>query len=61
MKTKDELNAIKAEVEALNAKLGQLTDKELEQVTAGMKIVVIKTSQESSNTSDKNGFVPLPY
>ena len=35
MKTKEELNALKNEVEALNAKLGELTEEEMEQVTGG--------------------------
>lgn len=61
MKTKEELNALKAEIEALNEKLSQLSEEELEQVTGGMKIVVIKTQNGSSNTNDKNSFVPLPY
>ena len=42
MKTKEELNALKAEYDSLNRKLGELTDDEIEQVTGGMKIVVIK-------------------
>ena len=35
MKTKEELNAIKTEVEMLNKKLTELTDEELKQVTGG--------------------------
>ena len=35
MKTKEELNAIKTEVEMLNKKLTELTDDELEQVSGG--------------------------
>ena len=35
MKTKEELNALKEEVEALNKKLAELTKEELEQVTGG--------------------------
>ena len=35
MKTKEELNALKNEVEALNKKLAELTDEELEQVAGG--------------------------
>ena len=35
MKTKEELNALKEEVEALNKKLHELTDEELEQVSGG--------------------------
>ena len=36
MKTKEELNALKKEVEALNKKLAELTEEELEQVTGGV-------------------------
>ena len=36
MKTKEELNAIKEEVEALNRKLSELTGDELAQVTGGL-------------------------
>ena len=36
MKTKEELNVLKNEVEALNAKLGELTDDEMEQVIGGI-------------------------
>ena len=35
MKTQEELNAIKAEIEALNKKLNELSDEELEQVSGG--------------------------
>ena len=35
MKTKEELNALKNEVEALNKKLAELTEEELEQVNGG--------------------------
>ena len=34
-KTKEELNKLKEEVEAVNEKLQELTDEELEQVTGG--------------------------
>ena len=36
MKTKEELNALKKEVEALNKKLAELTDEELVQVSGGV-------------------------
>ena len=36
MKTKEELNAIRNEVEALNRKLAELTDEELAQVSGGL-------------------------
>ena len=35
MKTKEELNEIKEEAEALNRKLSELTDDEMEQVIGG--------------------------
>ena len=35
MKTKEELDALKEEVEAMNKKLAELTEEELEQVTGG--------------------------
>lgn len=35
MKTKEELNAIKKEVETLNAKLAELTEEELKDVVGG--------------------------
>ena len=36
MKTKEELNALKKEVEALNKKLAELTEDELAQVSGGI-------------------------
>ena len=35
MKTKEELSALKEEVETLNRKLAELTEEELEQVSGG--------------------------
>ena len=35
MKTKEELNALKEEIEKLNRKLAELTEEELEEVTGG--------------------------
>ena len=37
MKTKEELNSLKEEIETLNKKPCELTDEELEQVTGGFK------------------------
>ena len=37
-KTKKELNKLKEEVKSLNEKLTELTDKELEQVSGGLKL-----------------------
>ena len=38
MKTKEELNALKEEVETVNRKLHELTEEELAQVTGGGKV-----------------------
>ena len=38
MKTVEELNALKEEVETLNKKLAELTDEELEQIAGGGKM-----------------------
>ena len=40
MKTADELVALKEEVEALNEKLRELTEEELEQVTGGYHVPI---------------------
>ncbi len=40
MKTKEELNALKEEVETLNKKLHELTEEELEQVSGGSENVI---------------------
>ena len=53
MKSKEELNALKKEVEALNKKLAELNENELEQVTGGMKIVVIKTPKIPDPTDEQ--------
>ena len=37
MKTKEELNALKEEVETLNKKLAELTEEELAQVSGGVE------------------------
>ena len=39
MKTKEELDELKNEIDALRAKCEELTDEELEQVTGGMKAI----------------------
>ena len=39
MKTKEELNALKEEVETVSRKLAELTDEELAQVSGGAKAV----------------------
>ena len=40
MKSKEELNKIKKEVEAVNEKLAELTPEEIAQVTGGMREVI---------------------
>ena len=40
MKTKEELNALKEEVETLNKKLAELTEEELEQVNGGFENLI---------------------
>ena len=39
MKTQEELNALKEEVEAVNEKLAELTDEEIKQVSGGLEPV----------------------
>ena len=46
MKTKEELNALKEEVETLNKKLAELTDEELAQVSGGLVPVNYKPGLE---------------
>ena len=43
MKTKEELNALKEEVETLNRKLAELTEEELSQVSGGEMDFLIVT------------------
>ena len=44
MKTKEELNELKEEVETVNEKLHELTDEELEQVSGGYMKVQVEPS-----------------
>ncbi len=48
MKTKEELNALKEEVETVSRKLAELTDEELEQVAGG-------NGEDQAYTCDKCG------
>ena len=50
MKTKEELNVIKEEVETLNKKLAELTDEELEQYSGGDFIPEVECATKN-NTS----------
>ncbi len=54
MKTKEELNALKEEVETLNRKLHELTPDELEQVT-GEWIAAIADAKFASVAEGKPG------
>ena len=45
MKTKDELDAIKEEIDALNKKLAELTDDELAQVSGGVLPYYTETTE----------------
>ena len=57
MKTKEELNALKEEVETLNKKLAELTEEELAQVSGGWVYRDIEISLESENgEEEKQGF-----
>ena len=63
MKTKEELNALKEEVETLNKKLAELTDEELAQVAGGWVYQDIEISLESENSEEEKrgynvGFFP---
>ena len=49
MKTKEELNALKEEVETLNKKLAELTDEELAEVTGGTKFSTSFDRPDNSN------------
>ena len=62
MKTERELNALKEEVEALNRKLAELTEEELEQVTGGAMITnqnmaAINTQKKYNKLYGKTGTV----
>ena len=49
MKSKEELNALKEEIETLSRKLKELTEEELAQVTGGWFYRDIEISLESEN------------
>ena len=42
MKTKEELNALKEEVETVNKKLAELTEEELTQVSGGLLLPIFR-------------------
>ena len=51
MKTKEELAALKEEVETLNEKLAELTEEELEQVSGGKLIVICDDDCENCHST----------
>ncbi|MBQ0109992.1 MAG: DUF5320 domain-containing protein [Clostridiales bacterium] len=53
MKTKEELNALKEEVEALNKKLAELSKEELAQVNGGWFYRDIEITLETENGEGK--------
>ena len=72
MKTKEELNALKNEVEGLTAKLAELSEEELKQVTGGIlpkdyyENIILNSPEQDNNIlqtykkgigSDKNAKV----
>ena len=59
MKTKDELSAIKEEVDALNKKLSELTEEELAEV-AGGAVTGIKNMKEREIAGFFGGIVRFP-
>ena len=57
MKTKEELNTLKEEVDILNKKLAELTEDELKQVSGGIHIFDKELeSPGNSGTSDFAGY-----
>ena len=48
MKTKEELNALKEEIETVSRKLAELTEEELAQVTGGYALDILGTSLSCS-------------
>lgn len=55
MRNKDELNALKNEVNALNAKLAELSEEELKEVTGGWTYSDIEiTLGMDGSTSERN-------
>ena len=62
MKSKEELNALKEEVETLNRKIHELTEEELEQVTGGASAIGADPTLGQNNdmeTNDVRGFTPF--
>ena len=47
-KTKEELNALKEEVETLNKKLHELTEEELAQVSGGARLILTEDPESTA-------------
>lgn len=60
MKTREELNEIKNEVDALSEKLKELSEEEMKEVTGGMKIVVIKSTKDACETEAPGSLGKVP-
>ena len=58
MKTEEELNALKAEVETLNKKLHELTDEELAHVNGGGVLVITYTDEDGQECSHTSALRP---
>ena len=56
MKTKEELNALKEEVEKLNHKLAELTEDELKLVTGGRPLILQGRPKTESGIQCQTGF-----
>ncbi|MBQ0143125.1 MAG: class IIb bacteriocin, lactobin A/cerein 7B family [Prevotellaceae bacterium] len=52
MKSKEELNELKKEVESVNEKLQELTEEELEQVTGGLAPLLVDEPSVFGSTVD---------
>ena len=61
MKTKEELNALKEEVEALNKKLAELTDEELAQVAGGSVEMEIRVCEECGTEFEVDPYLMRLY
>ena len=57
MKTTEELNALKEEVETMNKKLAELTEEELEQVTGGK--LGYRKDMDKNGSRLTAGFTPI--
>ena len=61
MKTREELNALKEEVEAMSRKLRELTDEELAQVVGGGTIQDVSSNTVKEHGSQTTGRVVNRY